>query len=115
MPFWYLDSDNTANTLRRCGFSWIRTTHAQIKDIDAILRSMIQDTDIMAVIARDQNGTQFCHHGLAADRLTGFDRMNRRVYFKHNDTPYDVGELEIYFTDRRIRELVEQSLVDGHD
>ena len=115
-PFWYLETGDADSILRRCGSAWTRATYADTQNIDNALRVMVQDTDIVAVVARDSDGTEFCRRGLEADRLNGFDPISRRlydvvsrrVYFTYNDTRRDVGELEIHFTKNRIHEWVEK-------
>ncbi|WP_246832780.1 bifunctional diguanylate cyclase/phosphodiesterase [Thalassospira sp. MCCC 1A01428] len=83
-PFWYLDVDN----------------------IESALNAMSRDRDIVAVRALGADGTEFARTGASQGDLNDTLRLSRRVYFERNNVRHDVGELVIYFTEERVRELL---------
>lgn len=83
-PFWYLDVDN----------------------IESALNAMARDRDIVAVQALGADGTEFAHTGVSQTELADTLRLSRRVYFERNNVRHDVGELVIYFTEERVKNLL---------
>ena len=106
--FWHMETADIDNDLRRCGSAWTRATRTDTDMTDNVLRAMVQDMDIVSVAARDADGTEFCRRGLEAGQLAGFGVISQRLYYAHNGTQHDVGELDVHVTKASLHKWVKE-------